>query len=269
MNVLEARRTRHLVIRLDKGEELPEHLVRALDGAEARSAWITGAGALEAAEVVLYDQAERAYGKVRRIDGPCDAVAITGNVARLDGATSLNLSVTLVHRTEAGLETLGGQLVWARAFAVDLAVTVFDDLSLRRVADDRTGLPALVNSAGATAASPATTGAQAAPRGPAEGARAQAAANAAPIAGAPMEAPALPQRPVKPQKEVEQYPELGDNVTHFAFGDCTVIESDGDRIRLRQNKDGRVREVALTMLKIEEPTVSADGVKHFKLGRKN
>jgi hypothetical protein len=49
-----------------------------------------------------------------------------------------------------------------------------------------------------------------------------------------------------------------------------VIDSDGDRIRLRQDRDGRVREVALTMLRIEPPTTDPEtGKRHFKLGRKN
>ncbi len=56
---------------------------------------------------------------------------------------------------------------------------------------------------------------------------------------------------------------------HFAFGECTVIGSDGDRIRLRQDRDGRVREVALTMLRIEPPALGPDGSRHFKLHRKN
>ena len=74
---------------------------------------------------------------------------------------------------------------------------------------------------------------------------------------------------MRPKDDVEVYPEVGDMVTHFHFGECTVIGSDGDRLRLRQDKDGRVREVALTMLKVEPPTVAADGTRRFKLGRKN
>ena len=83
------------------------------------------------------------------------------------------------------------------------------------------------------------------------------------------EGAAMPQRPAKPKDDVEIYPEVGDAVMHFHFGECTVVTSDGDRIRLRQDKDGRVREVALAMLKIEAPTVAADGRRLFKLGRKN
>jgi hypothetical protein len=81
--------------------------------------------------------------------------------------------------------------------------------------------------------------------------------------------PALPQRPTRPRDEpAEVYPEVGDKVIHFHFGECEVIDSDGDRIRLRQERDGRVREVSLTMLKIEPP-VDIDGKRHFELRRKN
>jgi hypothetical protein len=90
-------------------------------------------------------------------------------------------------------------------------------------------------------------------------------------AAEPSTGPALPQRPARPQQEEEQaYPETGDNVTHFHFGECEVITSDGERIRLRQERDGRVREVSLTMLRIEAPTVdAATGKRHFHLSRKN
>jgi hypothetical protein len=58
-------------------------------------------------------------------------------------------------------------------------------------------------------------------------------------------------------------------VTHFHFGECTVVTSDGDRIRLRQDKEGRVLDVALTKLRIERASVAADGTRHFRLHRKN
>jgi hypothetical protein len=67
----------------------------------------------------------------------------------------------------------------------------------------------------------------------------------------------------------ETYPEEGDRVNHFTFGPCTVVGSDGERIRLQQDRDSRVREVALGMLKISEPTMDAEGVRHWDLARKN
>ncbi|WP_437323923.1 PPC domain-containing DNA-binding protein [Sorangium sp. So ce381] len=313
MNVLEARRARHLIIRLDRGEELPAALVRALDEAEARAGWIEGVGSLEKAEVALFDQASRTYAKTRVLDGPCDVVALSGNIALQQGETSLRLSATLARESGVGLQLAAGELVWARVYGLELRVTAFDDLPLVRVFDDRTGtmqlatqssaLPALagepprlappVHAAEppratppapaaeppratppahaaepqrATPPAPAVEPPRAAPPAPAvEPPRAAPPAPAAELAAAP-----LPQRPIRPRQEDEPYPEVGDSVTHFHFGECTVISSDGERIRLRQERDGRVREVSLTMLRIEPPTVdAATGRKQFRLARKN
>jgi hypothetical protein len=93
------------------------------------------------------------------------------------------------------------------------------------------------------------------------------------VASAPKQpaAPGGPPLPKKPQRMMglEEYPEEGDIVTHFHFGRCVVVSSDGERIRLQQERDGRVREVALSMLRIEEPTIEPDGKKHWELQRKN
>lgn len=263
MNVLEARRTRHLIIRFDRGEELPAALLRALDEAEARSGWIAGTGSLETAELALPDHASRDLARPRRIEGPCDVVALSGNVARLDGETSLRLSATLARESDVGLQLAAGELVWARVHGLELHVTAFDDLSLTRTADDRAGQKHLAAPSIPPAAPPAA---------PIEPNRAAPSPSVAPAAeafsssGAP-----LPQRPARPRQEEEMiYPEAGDNVTHFHFGECVVISSDGERIRLRQDRDGRVREVSLTMLRIEVPTVDpATGKRHFRLARKN
>jgi len=312
MNITEARRTRHLVIRLDRGDELPAALTRALDEAEARAGWLTGTGAFEAAEIVLYDQAGRDFDRTRRIDAPCGVVSLSGNVAISEGALSLRLFTTLARETELGLQLAAGQLVWARAFSVELHMVVFDDLTLLRAADERTGLAVI--SAKSRAATPPAAAPPApaepvrpAPPPPAEPPRAAPPAPAEPVRPAPphpaepvrpapphpaepvraappppaepqraappspppAESPALPPKPVRPRDDIDVYPDVGDAVAHFHFGECTVISSDGDRIRLRQDRDGRVREVALSMLRIEPPTTLPDGRRHFKLSRKH
>ncbi|WP_434042092.1 MULTISPECIES: PPC domain-containing DNA-binding protein [Sorangium] len=302
MNVLEARRARQLIIRLDRGEELPSALVRALDEAEARAGWIEGVGSLEQAEIALFDQASRAYAKTRVLEGPCDVAALTGSIALQQGETSLRLSATLTRESGVGLQLAAGELVWARVYGLELRVTVFDDLPLVRTFDERTGLmqlaaqtttiPTTVAEAprmapptqapeparAAPQAPPAPEPIRAAPQAPApEPIRTapQTPAPEPPRAGptaASVEPAAmpLPQRPVRRRQEEEAYPEVGDSVTHFHFGECTVISSDGERIRLRQERDGRVREVSLTMLRIEPPTVDpTTGKKQFRLARKN
>lgn len=78
----------------------------------------------------------------------------------------------------------------------------------------------------------------------------------------------MPKRPTVATTSVEVYPEEGDRVNHFTFGQCTVLHSDGERLRLQQDKDSRVREVALSMLRVSEPTM-IDGKRHWNLARKN
>jgi hypothetical protein len=83
-------------------------------------------------------------------------------------------------------------------------------------------------------------------------------------------AQAIPTRPMKPvTAEVETLvPDAGDRCEHFAFGSCEVVKSDGDRLHLRLGKDGRIKEIALEMLKVTE--LPADGApgRRFKLERR-
>jgi hypothetical protein len=80
----------------------------------------------------------------------------------------------------------------------------------------------------------------------------------------------MPTRSMKPVvAEVETLvPDAGDRCEHFAFGTCEVVKSDGDRLHLRLGKDGRIKEIALEMLKVTElPDDGAPG-RRFKLERR-
>jgi predicted DNA-binding protein with PD1-like motif len=302
MMVRPAHRTRHLVIRLDPGDEIPAALVRALDESEARSGFFTGTGAVDAAILHSPDRAPR------RLEGPLDLLSLSGTIATHAGATTVQLSALLSRETDLGLSTTGGPLAWARARAVEIHVVVLDDLALTRVEDPATGAtildlrPAATSALARPAAAPEPPRPAPEPQRPAPepqraapepqrppppparepiptppagiqlptatGPTQRSAAEAA----RPGEAVALPQKPQRPKDDLETYPEVGDTVMHFHFGECTVISSDGDRIRLRQDRDGRVREVALTMLRIELDQRGAggeDSPRHFKLHRKN
>jgi hypothetical protein len=63
------------------------------------------------------------------------------------------------------------------------------------------------------------------------------------------------------------FPEPGDVVEHFAFGRCVVLKTDGDRLHLRADKDGRILEIAPRMLRLA--VVDADSQpRRFRLERK-
>jgi predicted DNA-binding protein with PD1-like motif len=271
MNVVESRRIRHLVIRAERGEELPAALVRALDEAEARAGWVSGFGVLEAVE--LADPAQGRSAKGRRIEAPVAVLSLSGNVALEEGTTSVRLFATLAREGAVGLETFAGEVVWARALTLELVVTVFDDLMLARIEDERAGMAVLHAGTRASAGALRPTPPPAAPTASASPEPTRAPAASAHATHSPGEAPPALSPPARlnpPRDDVEAYPETGDLVSHFHFGECEVMSSDGERIRLRQVKDGRVREVALTMLKIEAPTVDpASGKRHFRLARKH
>ncbi len=296
MKVIEATRTRHVVLRLDRGEELPQALARALEEASVKAGWIEGFGTLDAAELAVLDPRHRSYAKARRFESGGDVVSLSGNVSLLDGTTCVRLFATIARETDAGLDIVAGELLWARAFSVEVHVTAFEDAGLSRVADERTGLPALVRPSGVAPGS-AGQAAEIRPRSAIDdhshaGAVPGPAAGAAPRANSPrpadstlpsivdMARAALNERPdnaplAPPRRErpaddpTEMYPEVGDTAIHFHFGECKIISSDGDKIRLQQGKDLRVREVALSALKTE--LVSEDPETHkrvFRLLRK-
>lgn len=271
MKVIEAHRTRHLVLRLDRGDELPLAIVRALEESDVKSAWLTGFGTLEMAEIAVFDARQRTYSKARRFEPGGDVVSLHGNAAQLDGSPCVRLFATLARETEAGLQLVAGELMTARAFAVELCVTVIEDASLARVADDRTGQLALVRGSVAQVAEPAPQARASTPRSPSEQTSPSIVEMARAALGSEPPHPLAPPKRERPQEDfAETYPEVGDMATHFHFGECKIISSDGDKIRLQQLKDLRVREVALSALRTE--LVSEDPETHqrsFRLLRKN
>jgi hypothetical protein len=57
-------------------------------------------------------------------------------------------------------------------------------------------------------------------------------------------------------------------VEHFAFGVGEVLRTDGDRLHLRVGKEGRIREIALEMLRVSPLPPTEDGKRRFKLERR-
>lgn len=281
MNVVESKRTRHLVIHINRGEELPIALIRALDEVEAKAGIITATGIFDAVEIVSINA--QGHSHSRRVNAPSLA-SLSGNVALEHGTTNIQLFATLSRETTLGHESFSGQISWANVRTLDVFVTVLDDVSLARESDEH-GFTSVLNATSrASAATPRVTVQE--PSRETTSAPAASPLVTPPPAKTPAKEPeaetkmmsmqsstpalAPPARPPQPVDDgTELYPDVGDTVTHFHFGECEVISSDGERIRLRQIKDGRVREVSLTMLKIEDPTIDASNKRQFKLSRKH
>lgn len=235
---------RTLRVRGGEGDAIPEAFVSALEGARVTAGWIRGVGVV--ADVVLRTVDESGTFVERRAAGPLQLVSLEGLVSTKPGESSL--SAVLAHDGPSGAVTLAGALVSARLLAFDAMLVELGGAS-----------------AGVAVAAPAEAawGEAIAASTQRENRPAAAPKPAAPLASAP-----IPQRPKPAAVEVEQpVPDPGDLVEHFAFGMCEVVKSDGDRIHLRLEKDQRIKEIALAMLRVV-PIDVASSPKLWRLERR-
>ncbi|AKV02464.1 Proline-rich protein [Labilithrix luteola] len=312
---------RHILVRLDNSVQLPAALLDVLRDEIVTCGWLRASGVLTDVSLRSFDPDTGMPGAERRLTGPVHAVVIDGSVGLAGGDVSCGLRVVLSRETDNGIETIAGEIESARAVAVEVLVTAFDDVAATRQRHtsgiallDATTTSPRVSAVPAPEPAPAPAPAPVAAPEPApapapapvaapepapapapaptwaETIRVSEEASAPPPPPAPAPAPAasnVPKpsptfmpgalgnvmpRPVKVTKAAEEeqpYPEPGDIVDHFAFGRCEVIKSDGDRLHLRLGKDGRVKEIALEMLKITlMPPEEGQTGRLFKLARK-
>jgi predicted DNA-binding protein with PD1-like motif len=272
-------RSRHLVLRAGPGETIPDALVAVLKRERVSCGWLRASGVLGDVELRAYDGALGSLGRTRRIVGPVHALALEGAIGVAGGEPSLSLRVLLARESDSGLETLAGEVSTAQTIALEAFVTALDDVTLERSLDERAGLWLL----GGTLAAPAARTAVAKPpvppgatpgAAPAQWAMALEASERVDAPGprgglSAASAATIPARPPRPELDLDAIvPEQGDVVEHFAFGRCEVIRSDGDRLHLKVQKDGRVREIALEMLRVTVLGDSEGGPRRFKLERR-
>lgn len=243
MDYTESHHTRHILVEAQSGDSLPDDLVLALEVADVKSARLSGTGRLRSAELVVTTMTGEAR---RTLQGRSELITLEGAFAK--APRGLELWATLAFETDFGHEVVAGRLVKATVESLEALVVALDAAPAR---------PGAATEPSRAAAPPAPSPSSPATHGPG-------------AAGEASSPPVPPARYKTASHDSDEYPEPGDLVTHFHFGECTVIESDGERIRLRQGPEGRVREVALSMLRIDPPTVDAEtGKRHFELRRKN
>lgn len=224
-------RTVHL--RASEGDALPDAIGDALRGADLARAWLRGVGVV--ADVVLRAVAADGQFVERRVDGPAQLVSLEG-VVDADGTSALTAHVSVEGADGARAHT--GTLIGARALAFDAMLVELgatagaarERPAAAPVPAERSSAPALEVEWGDLA----TSKHRAKPTAPT------------------FEAAPIPERPKVASAEFveEPTPEAGDLVEHFAFGTCEVVQSDGERIHLRLEKDQRIKEIALAMLKV-------------------
>ena len=221
---------------------------------------------------VLWPRTEGGDRTEIQLDGVWDLVSLRGAG---ESATSITLVALLCRQSESGPETRGGVLAGGAVVSATIRLGSGTDATHSQPPPRSQPVSALQAPA-PVVPTPTPRPAEAAPpiALPAAPPPAPAAAPSSPST-TPTAPPVfgssgtLPKRPTAVTTVEEVYPEEGDMVTHFAFGRCAVVSSDGERLRLQQERDGRVREVAVSMLRLKPPTVGEDGKRHWELGRKN
>lgn len=254
MQVHRSEKSRHLVLRAHDGDSLPRALLRALENEQVTAGWLRAGGILSEVELRTFGERSR----VRHLRGPVQVVSLEGSIGLLAGRPSVGMRAVLVHETDRGVETVAGEIANAQVVALEAVVTALDDLSLSRELDEASGTWMLQ----ARASEPATT----APSPSASALRtdvpaSQPSATEAPAGwGAAIAASEAIERetpvvsvithPSKAAAEPLHRPRAGDKVEHFAFGRCEVLKADGDRIKIKVPKDGRIREISLSALRV-------------------
>lgn len=249
MKISSASPSRTLRIQGIEGDSLPESLTATLEGARVAAGWIRAVGVL--ADIVLRATAEDGTFVETRHAGPLQLVMLEGTAAANRADT--NLSALFARQTAGGTETIAGAFVSAKVLSLDAMLVELEHGGATTAAGARPG------STSTSQPQPAWDEAITASK-----------ERAAPVKSTTLASATLPQRIAKPAAAVEldqPFPEAGDIVEHFAFGTCEVVKSDGDRIFLRVEKDQRVKEIALAMLRVV-PIDLSSAPKLFRLERK-
>jgi hypothetical protein len=231
----------------------PAALRDALALEKVKNGWIRATGILEDAQIrpLRADGGGGDATRMRPVAGLLYLLHLDMPIAADDGDRESAWRGLVAFAGESGPETLGAEILHGRVRSLHALVTVLDDLA-----------------AASTWSAAIEASARSEPLGASGGAaRAVGTSGTSPAGAVPM-----PPRPLRPSVDLDTLvPETGDTVDHFAFGRGDVLKSDGDRLHVRVHKDGRVREIALEMLRVtplEGSSTAAPGTRHFKLERR-
>ncbi len=271
-----SQKSRHLVLRASSGDLLPDGLVARLREEKVGCGWLRASGVLTDVDLRAFGAEVGAPTAGRRVAGPVHILTLGGAIGLAGGEPSISMRALLARETAQGLETLAGEIAGARILALEAVVTVLDDLQIERSLDEAAGVWLFRGEVGPAPAPRAPPGRPAVGSSWSTALEASVDSDREPGAqarstgeGGTMPAPIRPPRQARPGADLDApVPDPGDIVEHFAFGLCDVLKSDGDRLHLRVHKDGRIREIALEMLRVARLDDTPAGTRHFKLERR-
>jgi predicted DNA-binding protein with PD1-like motif len=135
----ETTRTRRLVGRIERGEELVETLTKLCQEHDVRAGHIQAVGSLSQVEIARFDEAAGEYSVAFSGEGSFELISVTGNVSRLGDEVVLRLEGLLSAMGPVAPQVLSGQLRSAEATSVEFVLEIFEDLAIERRLDPDSG----------------------------------------------------------------------------------------------------------------------------------
>jgi predicted DNA-binding protein with PD1-like motif len=139
----EAKPTRVVMGRLEKGEAVVEKLVELARFEKIDCGFVRAQGVVEEILLERYDAAARVYVPLATaggVDGPWELASLQGNLSLRAGQPEARLWAVLSSSLAGWPHVLAGFLAAARAVYVEFAIDVCDDGDLERRDDPLTGL---------------------------------------------------------------------------------------------------------------------------------
>ncbi|HEX9051281.1 MAG TPA: DUF296 domain-containing protein [Anaeromyxobacter sp.] len=140
----EARHTRCVMGRLERGEEVVDALLEVARFERIDAGFVRAQGSIEAVELLRHDAVARRDVPHARADaagGAWELVSLQGSVSLLRGAPDVRVWAVVSGAPGGVPQVLAGLLGSARAVYVEFAIDVCDDGDLERRDDAVTGLP--------------------------------------------------------------------------------------------------------------------------------
>jgi hypothetical protein len=278
----------HRLLILERGDRWPDCLVEVLEKSGLTSGTFRGAAVLRDVEVRTLDAQSGTREGGRRLEGPIEAVVMDGAFGLTRGNLAVTTRAVLALRDSFGERITAGSLESARIDGGEVLVAAFSGTDIVRTMRSDAGVWLFqleAETAGAPAARgrererdederkparvPAATG-QATSSGWAALAEASEATPPAPspregARPAPLKAPAHARALASDDEPIV---EQGAVVDHFSFGEGDVLKSDGERVHVRFERDGRIREFSLGVLRVTAAGTRR-GKPYFKIAKRS
>jgi len=133
-------RNRHIVARLDQGEDFIETLKKFFQRERAKSCVFSGFGYFSKCSLQQLNVEKHVLETIFSTDSPLTVSALSGNISAMGSEIVVNCACTASYRMFGQNHVIAGIIQDARVYSLELHLIIFDDLIVVRSFDPITGL---------------------------------------------------------------------------------------------------------------------------------